>query len=97
MLEPLLPALFRLSLLWLLQRREDGGPTQEIDDDEQRQQQEPRVILVNWTGAAAETAPTCHYVAVVTVVQLPGRTCGMVVSNKTHRSSEENKSPAQYS
>lgn len=97
MLEPLRPALFRLSLLWLLQRREDGGPTQEIDDDEQRQQQEPRVILVNWTGAAAATAPACHYVAVVTVVQLPGGTCGMVVSNKTHRSSEENRSPAQYS
>lgn len=81
MLEPLRPALLRFSLFWLLQRREDGGPTQEIDDDEQCQQKEPRVILVYWTGAAAATAPTCHYFAVVTVVQLQWRTCGMVVSN----------------
>lgn len=91
LLEPLRPALSRLSLLRLLQRREDGGPTKEIDDDEQRQQQEPRVILVNRTGAAAAAAPTCHYVAVVTVVQLPGGTCGMVVSNKKHSPRKKTK------
>lgn len=84
MLEPLRPALLRFSLLRLLQRGEDGGPAKEVDDDEQSQQQEPRVILVYWTGAAAATAPTCHYVAVVTAVQLQWGTCGMVVSNKTH-------------
>lgn len=84
MLEPLRPALFRLSFLWLLQRWENRGSTKQIDDDEQCQQQEPRVILVYWTGAAATTAPTCHYVAVVTVVQLQWGTCGMVVSNRTH-------------
>lgn len=71
MLEPLRPAFLRLSLLRLLQRREDGGATQEIDDDEQRQQQEPRVILVHRTRSAAAAAPACHYVAVVTAVQLP--------------------------
>lgn len=84
MLEPLRPALLRLSLLRLLQRGEDSGPTKEVDDDEQSQQQEPRVIFVYWTGAAAATAPTCHYVAVVTAVQLQWGTCGMVVSDKTH-------------
>lgn len=93
MLEPLRPALLRLSLLRLFQRREDGGATQEIDDDEQRQQQEPRVILVNRTRSAAAAAPACHYVAVVTVVQLPRGTCGMVYSNKAHRSLEDDKSP----
>lgn len=83
MLEPLRPALLRLALLWLLQRGEDCGSTKEIEDDEQSQQQEPCVILVYWTGAAAATTPTCHYVAVVTAMQLLQGTCGMVVSKTT--------------
>lgn len=72
MLEPLRPALLGLPLLRLLQRREDGGPAEEVDDDEERQQQEPRVILVHGSGAAAAAAPTCHYVAVVSALQLLG-------------------------
>lgn len=82
MFEPLRPALLRLSLFRVLQRREDGGPAQEINNNEQRQQQEPRVIFINWTGAAAAAAPACHYVAVVAVVQLQSGTRSMVVSEK---------------
>lgn len=70
MLEPLRPALLGFALLRLFERRENRGSTEQIDDDEQRQQQEPRVILVYRTGAAATTAPTCHYVAVVAVLEL---------------------------
>lgn len=105
MLEPLRPALLRLAFLRLLQRGEDGGPAEEVDDDEQRQQQEPRVVLVYRTGAAAAAAPTCHYVAVVTAGRLHWRTCGMVLSNKTHSPRKKSlaffflrqKSPVQQS